>query len=54
MDKLSALFLYLRAAEELAEVSASRKLDDANVLAAQAMLSAAQKAFWKAEDAPAR
>ena len=51
MNAQDALFLYLRAAENLAEVSASRQLDDAMLASAQANLRAAQQDYWNAADA---
>lgn len=48
-----ALSLYMRAAENLADVSASRQLDNAMLASAKAALRAAQQAYWDAVDGKA-
>ena len=51
MNSNLAYLLYLRAAENLADVSASRQLDDAMLSTAKAALRNAQQAYWDAVDA---
>ena len=53
MSVQTALLMYMRAAENMADVSASRHLDDAMLASAKAALRAAQQAYWDAVDGKA-